>query len=676
MRHARWMDHLPLWAVYGAVARTGIFEPWELVFMAAPLVAAAIVEAFRWDLSRGRLPLELAVIGWLAFDILVHPGFFGQVVRLLFLLSGLRLALPRQPPQRRQLLLMGFLLFLTTAISNADLEFFAWALLWMLTATLALLQLAWEQPASLRHGPSPRPPFRLVPFWIVGALAMAGCFFLLLPRLNTGWRPFPSFGAALGRLQAGLSDQVDLSQSGPINANHAVVMRVVPPADLSTGQREALGHYLAYFRGVTLEKVEGQRWESGDLTRGLDIALGNAQDTGSGEPGVHLELFLNPTPRGLVPLPYGTAFVATPFLQRLRRGTGGSFHLPFPVTRGIPLQVVQADPQAERLHGQGLEPDSIPLDDARPPAGQHLAMLLELQPEHEAARRASLSWAPGVMKAPALAATLVARLRTFRYTLDNPCGTAANPLEDFLDRTQAGHCEYFASALALMLRARGVPARVVNGYRLGPWVPEGGYWLVTEDEAHSWVEYWDEDGKVWRMADGTPPLAADADGGWSQTWSRLADAVSFKWDRYVVRFSGDDQAVGLVSIQSAAQRFTNGWHWSWKRPTLPAVGLVVLLALAWAAWRIRPKRPSGSQMEPKGSRALAPLLRRTRRLAPPQPGETARSWLARLARLRPDRAETLRSLSEAADHALYGGSRESALKPLAKAEARAWKGRA
>ncbi len=673
MRYARWLDHLPLWVVYGAVARTGIFEPWELLFMAAPLLVAVLVEWQRWDLSRWRLPSELAIIGWLAFDFLTHPGFFGEVVRLLFLLSGLRLALPRQPPQRRQLLLMGFLLFLTTAISTANLEFFAWTLLWLITVTLALLQLAWEQPASLRHGPTARPPFRLVPLWALGALLLASGFFLALPRLNTNWRPFPTFGSALGRLQAGLSDQVDLSQSGPITANHAVVMRVVPPADLSASSQEGLGRYLAYFRGVALEQVDGPRWEPYDLTPGADIHLGNQQNTGAEEEGIHLELFLNPTPRGLVPLPYGTVFASAPFIQRLRRGEGGSWHLPFPVTRGVPLQVVQGDPEAERLHARGLTSDSVPLDDTRPPTGRRLAVLLELQPQHEAARRASLSWAPGVMRAPALAAALERRLRTFRYTLDNPCGTAANPLEAFLDRTQAGHCEYFASALALMLRARGVPARVVNGYRLGAWVPEGGYWLVTEDEAHSWVEYWDEDARIWRMADGTPPFAPDASSGWSQTWTRLADAATFRWDRYVVRFSGEDQATGLVSLQSVAEGLSHRWKWSWKRPSPLAVTLLVLLGVAWTVWRLKPRRSSGSLAEPKGSRALAPLLRRTRRIAPPQPGETARGWLARLARLRPDRAEALRGLSEATDQALYGRGRESALRALVKAEARAWK---
>ncbi|MBS1785542.1 MAG: transglutaminase domain-containing protein [Acidobacteria bacterium] len=666
MRHARWLDHLPLWAVYGAVARTGIFEPWELIFMAVPLVAALGVEYLRVDLSRWRLPLELAVLGWLGLDLLVNHGFFGQMVRLLFLLSGLRLALPRQSAQRRQLLLMGFLLFLTTAISNADVEFFLWTLVWMLTATLALLQLAWEPPASRRHGPAPRPPFRLVPAWAAGALALAGLFFLLLPRLNTGWRPFPSFGAALGRLQAGLSDEVDLSQSGAISANHEVVMRVVPPTGLDADARAALGHRLAYFRGVTLERVKGLRWEADDYTPTHFIRLGTQAEAAGIEPGIPLELFLNPTPRGLVPLPYGTVYAGSPFNQRLRRGEGGSWRLPFPVTRSVPVSVTQA------VLARGPD-DALPLDDDRPPIGRRLAMLLDLQPEHEAARKASLAWAPGTMSTPALAATLEAKLRTFRYTLDNPCGTAPNPLEDFLDRTQAGHCEYFASALALMLRARGVPARVVNGYRLGDWVPEGGYWLVTQDEAHSWVEYWDATAQIWRVGDGTPPFVAATESDWSETWTRIADAVSFKWDRYVVRFSGEDQATGLASLQGVAKGLTKGWSWSWKRPSPWAIGSVLLLAAAWAAWRFRPRRPEQAWPEPKGLKALAPLVRRVQKLAPPSPGETARAWLLRLGRLRPDRAAPLTSLAEAVDRTLYGGAGEGALRTLVKSEARAWK---
>lgn len=666
MKHARWLDHLPLWAVYGAVARTGIYEPWEILFMAAPLALAALVELLRRDLSRWRVPLELAVLGWTALDLFIHPGFFGALVRLLFLLGGLRLALPRQPAQRRQLLLIGFLLFLTTAISNSDLEFFAWTLVWMFTATGALLQQAWEAPAALRPGPTARPPFRLVPLWGAGALLMAGGFFLLLPRLNTGWRPFPSFSAALGKLQAGLSDQVDLSQPGAIEGNHEVVMRVVPPEGLSPEAREALGRRLAYLRGLALERVDGQRWDPEGLTPWPPVELGNQQSTPDPGDGVPVELFLNPTPRGVVPLPYGTRFAATPFAARLRRGEGGSYRVPFPLTQGVPIRVLEARP------GPGDGDGPAPLEDPRPPSGGRLAELLELQPEHEAARRASLAWAPGFLRAPDLAAALAAKLRTFTYTLDNPCGTAPNPLEAFLDRTQAGHCEYFASALALMLRSRGVPARVVNGYRLGAWVPEGGYWLVTQDEAHAWVEYWDGDSRLWRLADGTPPLTPTAGSGLSGAWTRFSDALTFRWNRYVVRYSGEDQAaglsVGLATLKGAAK----GWSWRWKRPSPWAIAATLLLAGAWAAWRLR-RRARAAFAEPRGSRALAPLLRRVRKVAPPESGETARRWLSRLALLRPDRSHALAELADAVDQALYGGAPEAGLRPRVRAEAKAWR---
>ena len=663
MRHVRWLDHLPLWAVYGAVARTGIYEPWELGFMALPLALAAFVEFQRADISRWRLPLELAVLGWAAFDLLAHAGWFGQLVRLLFLLCGLRLALPHLLPQRRQLLLMGFLLFLTTAVSSAEAEFFAWTLVWMAASTLCLLQLAWEQPAALRPGPSARAPFRLVPLWTGGAVLLAAGFFLALPRLNAGWRPFTTFGAALGRLQAGLSDQVDLGLQGPISENHQVVMRVVPPSGLKASERDALAERLAYLRGIVLERVEGQRWEPGPMAPDPYLDLGVQQEGIALHPGTHLELFLNPTPRGLVPLPYGTTFAATPFSLRLRRSEGDSYRLPFPPTRGVPIEVVTS-------FARTLPPDAVPIQDWSRPEGRRLSELLELRPEHEAARRASLAWAPGILKAHALAATLSAHLQTFTYTLDNPCASAPNPLQDFLDRTKAGHCEYFASALALMLRARGVPARVVNGYRLGPWVPEGGYWLVTQDEAHSWTEYWDDESRAWRVADGTPAFAPGLASDWKENWNRFSDAIAFKWDRYVVRFSGDDQAEGLNSLQGMAQ----GWHWSWKRPSPLAAGAAILLGLAWAAWRFWPRRKlSNALAEPKGSRALAPLVRRARRLAPPEQGETARAWLTRLARLRPERAGSLKDLMEAVDLALYGGGRESVLRSLVRAEAKAWK---
>jgi len=268
---------------------------------------------------------------------------------------------------------------------------------------------------------------------------------------------------------------------------------------------------------------------------------------------------------------------------------------------------------------------------------------------------------------PVLARTLESALRGFRYTLDNPSGRAANPLADFLDRTQAGHCEYFASAMALMLRARGIPARVVNGYRLGPWIPEGGYFRVSQDQAHSWVEYWDE-GR-WRRADPTPAAPAGSGSSFAGlgTLSRWVDALSYRWERYVVRFSDQDQQAGLTWIQERWQ----GWEWRWKRPSLGLSWTVAILLIAWTAWRTqgywRPA-PEG----PGRIRALRPLLNAVRRSSPPKPGETARTWLLRLADHRPERQAALQQLADAIDADAYGPG-EAAASSLAKVEAAMWR---
>jgi transglutaminase-like putative cysteine protease len=299
---------------------------------------------------------------------------------------------------------------------------------------------------------------------------------------------------------------------------------------------------------------------------------------------------------------------------------------------------------------------------------RRLALLTALAPEHEAARRWSLRLAPGTLPVPALVRTLETALRGFRYTLDNPSGRAANPLEDFLDRTQAGHCEYFASAMALMLRARGVPARVLNGYRLGPWIPEGGYFRVSQDQAHSWVEFWDEG--QWLRADPTPaaPAGSGASAAGLGALSRWLDALSYRWERYVVRFSDQDQQAGITWIQERWQ----GWEWHWKKPPAGFSWTMAGLIIAWAAWRTR----GYWQPAPKGPgriRALRPLVNAVRRRSPPRPGDTARTWLLRLADHRPERLAALQHLADAVDADAYGHGNTTA-SVLARAEAVAWRG--
>jgi hypothetical protein len=631
----------------GAMVSSGFYESGERLVMALPLAVAALVEVQRWDFSRYHRWLEIGALAFFLGDLSRGHGLFAVAIHTLFVLAGARLILPRDLSQRRQLLLIGFLLFLTTAIGTTDITFLLWTLAWSCAATLALLQQSWEPSAILRRGASPRPPYSQVPLWIGAALMFGAGFFVLMPRLGLGLRAGFIPGAVRNVGQAGLGDRLDLSSGGPIEPNPEVAVRIAPPAGHHPNQDPQWTRGLGLLRGITLESVHGLRWEPADLTPPLAFASGRNPDTRVAE------FLYTLSSQGILALPAGLVRLE-PSAPVIVPGAGASRRWRSARSRPVPVSITwnptQSEPSESRI------------------APRRLDLLTRLEPEHEAARRASYRFAPGILSTPQLAHVLETTLRGFTYTLDNPSGHASNPLEDFLERTHAGHCEYFASSLALMLRARGVPSRVVSGYRLGPWIPEGGYFRVSQNEAHSWVEYWHE-GRWW-TADPTPrgPAGSAADQSGLRAYERWLDAVRYRWERYVVRFSDQDQQIGLSWLQEQLQ----GWEWRWKAPSKTAAWALATLSLAWLLWRSHGHwipTPTG----PGRIHALRPLLARTRRTAPVAAGETARIWLLRLATLRPERREALLRLADTVDADTYG-SGSIAASALAKAEAAAWRG--
>ena len=316
MKYSRWTDHLPAWLAYGAVATTGIYEPWEVAWMAVPLLAAAGVEAARLDLGRWRRWLQTFVILVLFLEIPIlrrqSGGFLSIVVHLLFMLMGLRLALPRELPQRRQLLLMGFLLFLTTAISTADLEFMAWAAAWALGSSIVMLQQAWEPSALLRRGPTPRPPYARSLRWTLACLIMAAGFFVFLPRISLGLRPLPWSVSAFSGSAAGLSDSLDLGRAGRIAGNSDIVMRIQPPQGMPASQIPALADRLALLRGVVLEELDGAQWKRLASTPRATWSMVPMGTWPTHEPP--LEMTFEPSTSPILALPYGDS----PMLQSPR----------------------------------------------------------------------------------------------------------------------------------------------------------------------------------------------------------------------------------------------------------------------------------------------------------------------------------------------------------------------
>jgi transglutaminase-like putative cysteine protease len=129
----------------------------------------------------------------------------------------------------------------------------------------------------------------------------------------------------------------------------------------------------------------------------------------------------------------------------------------------------------------------------------------------------------------------------FSYSIDRlPQGK--NSLEEFIFAGKTGHCEFFASAMGVMLRMAGVPSRLVSGYWGGVYNDAGGYYIVSEQNAHVWVEAWDERTGSWTRHDPTPavPLTEALLNPYS-TWELYVDLLDYQWSKLVVNYSWETQ---------------------------------------------------------------------------------------------------------------------------------------
>jgi transglutaminase-like putative cysteine protease len=171
----------------------------------------------------------------------------------------------------------------------------------------------------------------------------------------------------------------------------------------------------------------------------------------------------------------------------------------------------------------------------RPPSAGDLALPTEIGvPLMELAA----SWVSGASSDSERIAALQARLESgFVYTLDAPADLSGDdatrdPLLVFLQETRAGHCEYFASAMTLLARASGVPARLVTGYRIAEWNGFGDYGIVRERHAHAWTEVHLAN-RGWVAVDPSPLRGSEsAEAEVTPMWAGLIDYAKVGLDEW------------------------------------------------------------------------------------------------------------------------------------------------
>jgi hypothetical protein len=247
------------------------------------------------------------------------------------------------------------------------------------------------------------------------------------------------------------------------------------------------------------------------------------------------EIALEPLRSPSLPLPLETLAVDAPTL-RLELSDGGALAL-----GGLPGEVY------DYVALLGAGPASV----ASPPAAG--AGAGPLATDGVSARMAELAaaWA-GEGSASERAARIEQRLHVdYSYTTEFVGRGGASPIEDFLFRDRRGHCEYFASAMVLLLRAQAIPARLVTGFYGAEWSAWETSWVVRQSNAHVWVEAW-LPGSGWTTFDPTPPdgLPRPGGGGPMASLRDAWDALVFRWDRWVISYDFEDQVGVLGSLRS------------------------------------------------------------------------------------------------------------------------------
>ena len=368
---------------------------------------------------------------------------------------------------------------------------------------------------------------------------MTLAIFVVMPRVGQG---FLSFGRHRGDSVAGFGDQVSLGGFGVIRDDPSVVLRVTPvPKIDSRARRLALR-----LRGTSFDNYDGHKWTRSDrraqplmASAGGEFVLRRPPRPGD----THLRIVLDDLDQPVIFLPHGTVAIhvdprivaAIPMPRRLTIAAGHDLRYAEDESEGLFYDAyVTHDPKELSI---------------TPLVAEDIDTYLQIPAGHERvaklARKLTRRAHTAVEKATILRKYL--QSAEFAYTLEQPrVGQGRWPLEVFLFEARRGHCEYFSTAMAIMLRTLGIPSRNVTGFVGGRYNSYGEYYALRQGDAHSWVEAYVED-QGWITFDPTPLASAELahdDGPWSDLYA-IADAVRMRWVTQVVGYDLRTQ-VGIL----------------------------------------------------------------------------------------------------------------------------------
>ncbi len=523
-----------------AVAATGRLDLFSSALFASIMAAGWFLDTAR---IRQRIPgwaLNCIVLAYLPFFFLdyrfLSRSLMMALIHLILFAAAIKLLTLSKDSDYFILYLISFAELIVASTLTMNIAFGVCFLLFLISGVSALILFEMSRrnadlqnqaivqplvvPKNLKGTPwelfSPFPA-RLLGAITVGIslliLAIAIPIFFLLPRIASGLKNQPS-----GKTQfiSGFSERVDLGKSGSIARSDAVVMRI-KISDSGSGVPAGLK-----WRGLAFQYYDGRSWKRTDLHRNPVSTQGQFFKLESSAQGTNLlfQTFFIEALSTEVIFAANKSLAVSRDVGMLQKDSAGGLY-----TTRAPLTKLRYSAISDLNQPN---PDEIQNSEIVPP--EVLSVYLQLPPSDfritTLARQATKDAAGKYFQALALERYL----RThYKYSLElqNIPG-GKDPVSVFLFDIKKGHCEYFASAMTIMLRTLGIPARLINGFSSGEYNRIGDHWTVRQYNAHSWVEaYFPSYG--WVEFDPTPPEFPPQKPAIVRLFSNLIDAMDLWW---------------------------------------------------------------------------------------------------------------------------------------------------
>jgi transglutaminase-like putative cysteine protease len=612
-----------------ALVVSGGIGVWLVAVFAVIIVMAWKLEGTRWQFSERAaliiilLALPLFYLDWRLLHLFLDSQFWeggpatrggSEVTLLAHLISFLTAIKLLQRKGDRDwffLYLISFFEVLLAAGLSASPSFLATLALYLLCALSTIVAFEIQKgrhkvaaietrllfpPAKtlFRKLPLPRRRYletRRLPFVSGGLLflivVLALPFFLIAPRTTSS--ALKRGGSGISGV-IGFSDSVTLGDIGQLKQNDEIVMHV-RVEDSSIAPAAGLrwrGVALDEFTGRSwLKSVEARRFEDKTDDRGF-FKLGTTEDVSR----LTSQTFV------LEPLD-------TPVLFGAPRIVAVQGRLPF--VRVDSEGAIQTRPHEQekvvyKVYSDTGAPGEMALRsdglDYLVPAARYLQLPGNLD-SRIAVLAKSVVVQAGARTGYDEARAIEAHLRdNYQYSLDLKAG-GPDPLADFLFHVRSGHCEYFSTAMVVMLRTRGIAARVVNGFLPGEYNEASGAYTVRQSDAHSWVEVYFPRTNSWVTFDPTPPAGRTARvrTGLAAQLSKYTEALELMWFQYVVGYDKQEQHSLANSVRKGLLDFrrSSAATFDRARSALPAIlqpgilvmgGMLTLMAFALLARRV------------------------------------------------------------------------------------------